>query len=124
MKTIRVNATQNDSFTQMYMYVDHSNATLEFDSFCLFSNAFTVYSFDPPKKTAEFKSLVIDTKSNTKNIMKSISIHSDYQGVHFGKCLLSCLFIITEYRDVRFVTNYKTHLDVTNCLWHFFFVNN
>ena len=32
---------------------------------------------------AEFKSLLIDTKSNTKNITKSISIHSDYHGVHF-----------------------------------------
>ena len=32
---------------------------------------------------AEFKSVVKDTKSNTKNITKSISIHSDYQGVHF-----------------------------------------
>ena len=32
---------------------------------------------------AEFKSLVIDTKSNKKNITKSISIHIDYQDVHF-----------------------------------------
>ena len=32
---------------------------------------------------AAFKSVVKDTKSNTKNITKSISIHSDYQGVHF-----------------------------------------
>ena len=32
---------------------------------------------------AEFRSVVKDTKSNTKNITKSISIHSDYQSVHF-----------------------------------------
>ena len=32
---------------------------------------------------AEFRSVVNDTKSNTKNITKSISIHSDYQSVHF-----------------------------------------
>ena len=32
---------------------------------------------------AEFRSVVKDTKSNTKNISKSISIHSDYQSVHF-----------------------------------------
>ena len=31
----------------------------------------------------EFKSFVIDTKSNTKNITKSTSIHSDYLGVPF-----------------------------------------
>lgn len=54
MKTIGVNATQNDRFTQLYMYVDHPNATLEFDSFCLFSNAFTVYSFDPPETMYAF----------------------------------------------------------------------
>ena len=32
---------------------------------------------------AEFRSVVKDTKYNTKNITKSISIHSDYQSVHF-----------------------------------------
>ena len=32
---------------------------------------------------AEFRSVVEDTKSNTKNFTKSISIHSDYQSVHF-----------------------------------------
>ena len=32
---------------------------------------------------AEFRSVVKDTKSNTKYFMKSISIHSDYQSVHF-----------------------------------------
>ena len=32
---------------------------------------------------AEFRSVVKDTKSNTKNITKSISIHSNYQSVHF-----------------------------------------
>ena len=32
---------------------------------------------------AEFRSVVKDTKSNTKNITESISIHSDYQSVHF-----------------------------------------
>ena len=32
---------------------------------------------------AEFRSVVKDTKSNTKNFTKSISIHSDYQSVHF-----------------------------------------
>ena len=32
---------------------------------------------------AEFRSVVKDTKSNTKYISKSISIHSDYQSVHF-----------------------------------------
>ena len=36
-----------------------------------------------PRILAEFKSFVIDTKSNTKSITKSISIHSDYLGVHF-----------------------------------------
>ena len=34
-------------------------------------------------KMAEFKFIVKDTKSNAKNITKSISIHSDYQGVYF-----------------------------------------
>ena len=32
---------------------------------------------------AEFRSVVKDTKSNTKYFTKSISIHSDYQSVHF-----------------------------------------
>ena len=32
---------------------------------------------------ADFKSFVIDTKSNAKSITKSISIHSDYLGVQF-----------------------------------------
>ena len=32
---------------------------------------------------AEFRSVVNDTKSNTKYFTKSISIHSDYQSVHF-----------------------------------------
>ena len=32
---------------------------------------------------AEFKSFVLDFVSITKNITKSISIRSDYQGVHF-----------------------------------------
>ena len=32
---------------------------------------------------AEFRSVVKDTKSNTKSFTKSISIHSDYQSVHF-----------------------------------------
>ena len=32
---------------------------------------------------AEFRSVVKDTKSNTKTITKSISIHIDYQSVHF-----------------------------------------
>ena len=31
----------------------------------------------------EFRSVVKDTKSNTKHFTKSISIHSDYQSVHF-----------------------------------------
>ena len=35
------------------------------------------------KVVAEFRSIVKDTKSNTKNFTKSISIHSDYQSVHF-----------------------------------------
>ena len=56
---------------------------------------------------AEFKSVVKDTKSNTKNITKSISIHSDYQSVHFWSVSLSRLFIITEDLDTRVVTNYK-----------------
>ena len=32
---------------------------------------------------AEFRSVVKDTKSNTENVTKSISIHIDYQSVHF-----------------------------------------
>ena len=32
---------------------------------------------------AEFKTFAKDTKSDTKNITKSISIHSDYQGAYF-----------------------------------------
>ena len=45
--------------------------------------------FDPPpiatciKSVAEFRSVVKNTKSNTKYFTKSISIHSDYQSVHF-----------------------------------------
>ena len=35
------------------------------------------------KILGEFRSVVKDTKSNTKNFTKSISIHSDYQSVHF-----------------------------------------
>ena len=53
---------------------------------------------------AELKSFVLDFASITKNIRKSISIHNNFQGVHFGKCLLTCLFMITEYRDARVVT--------------------
>ena len=34
-------------------------------------------------RVAEFRSVVKDTKSNTKHFTKSISIHSDYQSVHF-----------------------------------------
>ena len=40
-----------------------------------------------PSAVAEFRSVVKDSKSNTKNITKSISIHSDYQSVLLGKCL-------------------------------------
>ena len=43
-------------------------------------------SYDPTpveNAMAEFRSVVKDTKCNTKNITKSISIHSDYQSVHF-----------------------------------------
>ena len=36
-----------------------------------------------PLTMAEFRSVVKDTKSNTKYCTKSISIHSDYQSVHF-----------------------------------------
>ena len=32
---------------------------------------------------AEFRPVAKDTKSNTKNITNPISIHSDYQSVHF-----------------------------------------
>ena len=32
---------------------------------------------------AEFRSVAKDTKSNTKNFTKSISIDSDYQSIHF-----------------------------------------
>ena len=37
----------------------------------------------PGDTLAEFRSVVKDTKSNTKNFTKSTSIHSDYQSVHF-----------------------------------------
>ena len=38
---------------------------------------------DLTNRLAEFRSVVKDTKSNTKYFTKSISIHSDYQSVHF-----------------------------------------
>ena len=44
----------------------------------------------------EFRSVVKDTKSNTKNITKSISVHSDYHSVHLWQVPLSRLFIISE----------------------------
>ena len=36
-----------------------------------------------PGTLGEFRSVVKDTKSNTKHFTKSISIHSDYQSEHF-----------------------------------------
>ena len=55
---------------------------------------------------AEFKSIVKITKSNTKNITKSISIHSDFQGVHLVRA-----FILSFHHNRRFgtrvVTNYQ-----------------
>ena len=57
---------------------------------------------------AEFKSLVIDTKSNSKSITNRFQFIVITWVCIFGKCLLSCLFINTEYLDARFVTNYKT----------------
>ena len=57
---------------------------------------------------AEFKSVVKDTKSNTKNIMKSISIHSDCQSLHFWWVPLSRLFIITWYLDTRVGKKYTS----------------
>ena len=56
---------------------------------------------------AEFKSLVIDTKSNTKSITNRFQFIVTTWVCIFSKCLLSCLFINTEYLDGRFVTNYK-----------------
>ena len=58
--------------------------------------------------TQPMKSLVIDTKSNTKSIMNGFQFIVTTWVCIFGKCLLSCLFINTEYLDARFVTNYKT----------------
>ncbi|XP_072038273.1 beta-1,3-galactosyltransferase 1-like [Amphiura filiformis] len=54
MKTIGINPISNQRFTQRYMFLDHPNATLEYESFCLFSNVFTVYSFDPPESLYTF----------------------------------------------------------------------
>ena len=48
---------------------------------------------------------------------KSILIHSDYQGVHFCKSLLSCLFVITEYLGAKLITNYKNPFNVTYPRW-------
>ena len=59
---------------------------------------------------AEFKYLVIDTKSNTKSIANRFQFIVTTWVCIFGKCLLSCLFINTEYLDARFVTNYKNPL--------------
>ena len=59
---------------------------------------------------AKFNSFLSNFVSILKKGGKSISIHSDYQGVHFDKSPLSCLFMITmitEYRDFRVVTNLK-----------------
>ena len=38
---------------------------------------------------AEFRSVVKDTKSNTKNFTKSISIHSDYQSTFLVSAFVS-----------------------------------
>ena len=67
---------------------------------------------------AEFISFVINLVNVTVLLTRSISIHSDYQGMHFGKSSSSCLFMITEYWDANPATNY--HSDVTNPLWHYF----
>ena len=61
--------------------------------------------FIDDKALAEFRSVVKDTKSNIKIITKSISIHSDYQSVHFLQVPLSRIFIIKEDLDTRLVTN-------------------
>ena len=56
------------------------------DSYALLNNREYARCMPRQKETVvEFKSVVKDTKSNTKNITKSISIHSDYQlqGEHF-----------------------------------------
>ena len=55
---------------------------------------------------AEFKSLVIDTKSNTKSITNRFQFIVTTWVCIPVKCLLSCLFINTEYLDARFFTNY------------------
>ena len=70
---------------------------------CVYAQRITRFS----KPLGEFRSVVKDTKSNTKHFTKSISIHSDYQSVHFWYVPLSRLFIITEDLDTRAVTNYK-----------------
>ena len=54
MKTIGVKPVSNNLFTQRYMMLDHPNETLEYESFCLFSDVFTVYSFDPPESLYTF----------------------------------------------------------------------
>ena len=58
---------------------------------------------------AEFKSLVIDTESNTKSITNRFQLKVTTWVCIFGECRLSCLFINTEYLDSRF-TNYKNPL--------------
>ena len=68
---------------------------------------------------AEFKSYENLIRKMLRNRFQFIVITRVYI---FGKCLLSCLFIITEYLDARFITNYKKKKksDVTYSLWHYF----
>ena len=87
---------------------------------------------------AEFKSVVKDTKSNTKNITKSISIHDDYQGVHFlvstfvapfhhyGRFGNQSCYELQTNKQTNIQTNKskqnkKTQSDVTNSLQQYFF---
>ena len=76
---------QNQVFTQLVKlgFVTHNYILTDFRT-----NQWWIYSpnkrqYSDSTAVAEFRSVVKDTKSNTKNITKSISIHSAYQSVHF-----------------------------------------
>ena len=52
---------------------------------CWVTSKYHTHTHTTPEEdtVAEFRYIVKDKKSNTKNITKSIIIHSDYQSVHF-----------------------------------------
>ena len=73
---------------------------------------------------AEFRSVVKDTDSNTKNFTKSIQFIVTTRVYIFGKCLCLAFSSLRKIWTPELLRITKNQSDVTNSRWYNFFVNN